>query len=234
MSTTAALVFARCAGFVFRAPGFSHPSVPHAVRVGFALVLTLGLAPGVRAAHTGGGVVLVFALAGELALGAAIGFGASVLYDGAYAGGRALDDYAGIRGNAPNISVAPPSGFGRLWSLVCLAAFFLLDGYAVVIGVLADDFSRLPPGSLIAPAPLTAFALAVPALILKAAILLAGPAVASIFVVQFGLGALSRAVPRFQSFMLSFPLVFAIALIVTIALLPVAFAAGGRPWMAAP
>ncbi|HEY3676930.1 MAG TPA: hypothetical protein VGK84_13165, partial [Candidatus Tumulicola sp.] len=42
-----------------------------------------------------------------------------------------------------------------------------------------------------------------------------GPAIATVFVVQIALGSLSRAVPRFGSTTLAFPLVFAAALIAT-------------------
>lgn len=234
MSVAAALVFARCAGFAFRAPGFSHPSVPPAVRAGLALVLTIGIVPGVRVAQVTSGMAFAFALAAEVATGAAIGFGASVLYDGAYAAGRALDDYAGIRGSIPSAGIAAGAGFGRIWSIVFLTAFFLLDGYRALILVFADDFARLPPGALLQPAALSTFALAVPALILKAAIAIAGPAIALVFLVQFGLGALSRVIPRFASFTLSFPVVFGVALIVTMVMMPVLLNAGARPWMPGP
>lgn len=228
------LVFARCAGFVFRAPGFSHPSVPATVRAGLALVLAIGLVPGLHAAHAAQGVAFVFALAGELAIGAAIGVGASVLYDGAYAGGRALDDYVGIRGSVPNAATAASSGFGRIWSLTFLAAFFLLDGYRLVIGVLGDGFRQLAPGALVASVAWYEFAISLPVLILKAAVLVSGPAIALIFVVQFALGALSRAIPRFQSFTLSFPVVFAAALLVCIVMVPLLFPLAGRPWLNLP
>jgi len=39
MTQTLLLVFARSAGMVFRAPGFSHPNVPPPVRVALALAL---------------------------------------------------------------------------------------------------------------------------------------------------------------------------------------------------
>lgn len=219
---------------MFRAPGFSHPSVPPVVRAGLALVLTIGIVPAVHVARAGSGLAFVFALAAEAATGAAIGFGAAVLYDGAYAAGRALDDYVGIRGSVPGIGIAAAGGFGRIWSLVFLAAFFLLDGYRWLILVFADDFTRLPPGVLLQPAALRAFAIAVPALILKAAVEIAGPAIGLVFLAQFGLGALSRAIPRFASFTLSFPVVFGVALIVTMLMVPALLDAGARPWIPGP
>ncbi|GAC1389828.1 MAG: hypothetical protein NVSMB31_06170 [Vulcanimicrobiaceae bacterium] len=228
------LVFARCAGFVFRAPGFSHPSVPPAVRAGLAFVLAMGLAPGVHSLHAVEGLSFVLALATELAIGAAIGIGASVLYDGAYAGGRALDDYVGIRGSVPNAAIAASSGFGRIWSMTFLAGFFLLDGYHLVITVFADGFVHLPPGSLLTAVAWSQFAISLPMLILKAALLIAGPAIALIFVIQFALGALARAIPRFQSFTLSFPIIFAAALVVTSISVPLLLPLSGHAWLQLP
>lgn len=234
MSATAILVFARCAGFAFRAPGISHPSVPGTVRAGLALTLAIGIAPGVHAAHEFRGADVAFACVMELAIGAAIGIAASILYDGAYAGGRALDDYVGIRGSVPNAALYASSGFGRTWSLAFLAGFFLLGGYRVVILVFADGFTTLPPGALISAHAWMIFALSLPLLILKAALLVAAPAIALVFIAQCTLGALSRAIPRFQSFTLSFPIIFCTALLVTIVMVPLLLPLSGRPWLQFP
>lgn len=234
MSATAILVFARCVGFVFRAPGFSHPSVPAPVRAGVALLLALGIAPGVRSVHEFRGAEIAIACTMELAIGAAVGIAASLLYDGAYAGGRALDDYVGIRGSVPNAALYASSGFGRIWSLAFLAGFFLLGGYRVVILVFADGFTTLPPGSVMSAHAWTVFALSLPLLIVKAALLVAAPAIALVFLAQCTLGALSRAIPRFQSFTLSFPIIFCTALLVTIVMVPVLLPLSGRPWLQLP
>ena len=234
MSAAALLVFARCAGFVFRAPGFSHPTVPPVVRAGVALVLAIALRPSAGALHIRTGPQLVIAFAIEFAIGAAIGVGASVLYDGAYAAGRALDDYVGIRGAAPSAALFAASGFGRIWSLTFLAAFFLLRAYVPVIRVLADGFERLPPGLTLQLSGWLPFATTLPALILKAAVLIAGPAIALVFVLQCALGTLSRAIPRFASFTLSFPINFAGVLIVTLLMVPLLLQMGGAPWLYVP
>ena len=234
MNATALLVFARCAGFVFRAPGFSHPSVPASVRVGLAAVLALGLWPAIRTAEPSVGAAFLIAIATEIAIGAAIGFATSVLYDGAYAAGRALDDYVGIRGSVPSAALFAASGFGRIWSLTFLAGFFLLRGYDPLIQVLADGFSRLPPGAALHEAGFRGFATALPGLIMKAAILIAGPSIALVFVMQCALGTLSRAIPRFANFTLSFPVNFAAVLLVTLVMVPLLLHVGGRPWILLP
>ena len=234
MTQLDALVFARCAGFLFRAPGFSHPSVPPMVRAGLALVFTLGLVHGVAHDVTLAPVIFALALAGEIAIGAAIGIGASVLYDGAYAGGRLIEDYVGIRASVPSASVQPASGFGRLWSLVFLAGFFLLDGYHIVIRVFADGLTRIPPGATLTSHALVDFAIGLPTMIVHAALLITGPAILVIFIIQIGLAAIARVVPRFATFSLSFPIVFAAVLIVTMVAVPLLFGLAGHPWFDLP
>ncbi|MGZ3508036.1 MAG: flagellar biosynthetic protein FliR [Vulcanimicrobiaceae bacterium] len=234
MSSTAILVFARCAGFVFRAPGFSHPSVPHAARAGLALVLAIGLAPALHTFHAPDGLAILPAVAMELGIGAAVGMAASLLYDGAYAGGRALDDYVGIRGSVPSAQLFAPSGFGRVWSNVFLAGFFLLGGYRFTVLVFVRSFERIPPGGAIDTHTVAQFALALPITIVEAALLVAGPAIAIAFVLQLTLGALTRVIPRFASFTLSFPIVFLGALAATIAAIPLLFPQSGHPWMHIP
>ncbi len=231
MSDAELLVFARCAGFVFRAPGFSHPDVPAPVRAGFAYVLALALAHAYAssARDVSGGVV--FAIAGEVLIGAAIGIAASMLYDGAYAGGRALDDYVGIRASVPSADVAAGAGFGRLWSLAFATAFFTLGGYRSALRAFGDTFVALPPGALVRSNDLQAFAVALPETLLRAACFVAAPALAIAFVAQVSLAAIARLVPRFSTFTLAFPIVFACAILATVAGLASTVHVAATPWM---
>jgi len=224
------LILARCLGFVFRAPGFSHPDVPPLARAAFAYVLSGAFAARPGGLHLAPGA-LPFALASELALGAAIGTAASLLYDGAYAGGRALDDYAGIRGSVPSANVAAGAGFGRLWSLAFVTGFFVLGGDRLALGTFAGAFDALPPGALVAARDLATFAVTLPTTLLRAALFICAPAIAIGLVVQFALATVSRVVPRLSTFPLSFGLVLAATILVTVASLPVVISAAGTPWL---
>lgn len=234
MTQTALLVFARSAGLMFRAPGFTHPAVPMIVRLGLALALALGISPAIAAHRDIDLALLGVAVAGEVAIGAAIGIGASLLYDGAYYGGRMIDDYVGFRGSVPNAAVTSAQGFGRLWSALFLAGFFLLDGDAVVIRAFAESFDHVGAGALIGSDAWYRFALALPQTIAKAALLVAAPAIAVAAAVQITLAAVTRVVPRFSSFTLSFPIVFAAALLVAIATLPLYGPLAAHPLMLVP
>ncbi|MGB8520405.1 MAG: flagellar biosynthetic protein FliR [Candidatus Tumulicola sp.] len=220
MSATALFVFARCAGFAFRAPGFSHPSVPQGVRAAFALFLAVAIAPAVRASRTPLGAEAVPALAIEFLLGAAIGMAASLVYDGAYAGGRAIDDYVGVKAIAPSLQIVAPSGFGRVWSLAYTGGFFLSGAYRVTIAAFARSFALIPPGAGIDAHAWAAYAVGWALTIVGVGIAVAAPAIGLAFVVQIAIGALSRAVPRFGSFTLVFPLAFAAAIVAAVMTAP--------------
>jgi flagellar biosynthetic protein FliR len=234
MTQTLLLVFARSAGLMFRAPGFTHPAVPLIVRLALALGLAMGIAPALPAEPSLDLARLSLAIAGEVAIGAAIGIGASLLYDGAYYGGRMIDDYVGFRGSVPSAAVTSAQGFGRLWSSLFLAGFFLLDGDAVVIRAFAASFERVAPGGVIDATQWYRFGIALPQTIAQAALLVAAPAIAVAAVVQIGLAAITRVVPRFTSFTLSFPIVFAVAILVALATLPLYGSLAAHPLMLVP
>ena len=232
--STSFLIFARCIGFASRAPGFSHPSVPAAVRCGLALVFTLAITPALPDGRSVDGPAFVLAAAADFAIGAAIGFAASALYDGAYAGGRALDDYVGIRGSVPGAAIFAASAFGRVWSMVFSAGLFLLGGYRVVLWALVRSFETVPPGAIPSQGALYAYAIALPSTIVEAALLVAGPAIALAFLTQCTLGALARVIPKFAAFTLSFPIVFGMALLATMAAIPAVLEQSGQPWIRVP
>jgi len=234
MHALQALVFARALGFCSRAPGLSHPSVPVPLRAALAFVLAFALAgtPGVLPPADAIGFLGSLVL--EFAIGAAIGFGASVLYDGAYAGGRALDDYVGIRVMSPSAAIYLPSGYGRLYAIAFTGGFFVFGGYRVAIIALVHSFAAFPPGATLATTAWTHYAQALPQSVVQAAILAAGPAVAAGFAVQIAFGIVMRVVPRAGSMSLGFPLVFAAVLAVCAATIPVLSHLAAHPWLLAP
>jgi flagellar biosynthesis protein FliR len=228
MSVAGWLVFARCAGFASRAPGLSHPSVPRAVRVGVACLLTIALAPAASAVRTSDRALfpeIVF----EFLIGSAIGMASSLLYDGAYAGGRMIDDYVGVKAIAPGIALVAPSGFGRVWSIAFTGGYFLFGAYRTTVEGFARSFVTIPPGTSFDAHAWMSFAMSLISTIVCVGVAVAGPAVALAFVTQTGLAALSRAIPRFSSFTLSFPIVFGVVLIATAMAVPLVVASSAHP-----
>ena len=234
MSQAALLAFARAAGLVSRAPGFSHPSVPPIVRVGIALGLAFCVASSLPRVPELGLVPFTIAIAGNALVGGAIGFGAALLYDGAYFAGRTIDDYLGVRGSVPNASVTSAQAFGRLWSSLFLAAFLLLDGWVPVVFAFSGSFAHVGLTAFPDRGAWLAFGLVLPATILRAALLVAAPAIAVAAALQLALAAVARVVPRCSTFMLAFPVTFAAVLLVTIAAVPLLAPAGAHPRLVLP
>lgn len=209
--------------------------MPPPVRVGLAIFLAVAIVPGVRAAPAHlDGVVFLAALLLEFLLGAAIGMAASVVYDGAYAGGRVVDDYVGVKAIAPSLALVAPSGFGRIWSLAFTGGFFLLGAYRLTLLAFAQSFAGIAPGAVVEAHAWAAYVVGIAGTIVVVAIGVAAPAIGLAFVVQVSLGALSRAVPRFGSFTLTFPLAFAAALIATLLALPTLATHAMAPVLALP
>ncbi len=233
MTQLGALVFARCLGLVIRAPGFSHPSVPVPLRGALAFVLALGLVPALGAVPVQHPVSMIAALVFEVAIGGAIGFGASILYEGASAGGKLLDDYVGIQVSNPSAQAGEGQAFQQLWGLGFIAAFFMLDGYQYVLMALTDSLKAIPPGSLAAHGA-AAFAMQVPLLVVKAALLVAGPALVLGLTANIAVGAITRMIPRFNNFQLTFPIVFMTILLTTLVTLRTVLPHGGQPWLPLP
>jgi flagellar biosynthesis protein FliR len=96
------------------------------------------------------------------------------------------------------------------------------------------SFESVPPGATVSLHALYLYGVTLPASIIEAALLVAGPAIALVFVAQLTLGALTRVIPRFASFTLSFPIVFAMALIATIVAVPLLFGQSATPWLRVP
>jgi flagellar biosynthetic protein FliR len=157
-----------------------------------------------------------------------------MLYDGAYAGGRMLDDYVGVKALAPSVDLVAPSGFGRLWSIAFTGGFFLLGAYRITVLGFAESFARVAPGTVVPAEGWAHFAMTLASTIVEVAIAVAAPAVALAFISQIALAALSRTIPRFSSFTLSFPIVFGVVLMSTAALIPLGFAQAGHPMLLIP
>ena len=63
---------------------------------------------------------------------------------------------------------------------------------------------------------------------------MAGPGIVLGLLAQLALGSVARVIPRFSNFTLTFPVVFGVVLLATLATLPFAAGLAGRPWMHMP
>lgn len=227
----------RCAGFISRAPGFSHKAVPRMVRAALCAVFTIAVAPTVPSLaperYVGGSFLL--AVLSEFAFGATIGYAASILYEGVGSGGAELDDYTGVQGSTGgSASSGAGPGLGKMWSMLFLTVYFITGAYAMPMIAFSEGFHSVPPGSIVKPDQWMTLLTTLPQLTVKAALYVAGPAIAVGLFSQITLGTLGRVIPKFQTQNVSFGVMFFAVLSATLATAPMALPLAARPWLPLP
>ena len=212
MTATFLAVFARAIGFFARAPGFSRANVPPGVRVIFALMLAIAVLPGTGRVHEHAIATVTWIVASEALTGAVMGFGATLAFEAFAAAGRMLDDLVGLRASVPGIAVAPV-GFGGLWLLVFIAAFFALGGADALIVAFVRTFSEVPLGAMLGDPALRKVGFAYMPALVRICLQLATPAICVTLCVHAGLGVIGRVIPRFGHLSLAFPAAYAAAML---------------------
>lgn len=202
------LVLARVVGLCWTAPGLSTPGLGGRARLILAILLTALVAPVVvRDASTPvDRATLALALPLELALGAALGWVASLVIAGARQAGEVVGAQAGL---SPAALFDPEAGdgltpLGHLYGLMALGVFLALEGPAQLVGSLAESFQAIPPG--LGGSGLSAdWAFAAVGRALGLALRLAAPPALALTLAGLALGLLGRAAPSLQLVSLSLP-----------------------------
>jgi len=206
-----ALVFARIGAMLMLLPGFGEPAVPARIRLGFALVLAIGVAPALAgsvptpAASAWGMALQVMS---ETLIGVMLGGAARLLISATATAGQILGLEIGIA----FAQTADPtmSQSGQL-----LAVFLGIMGIALIFATGLDHmFLQGVIGSydviaLGVPPPVgdaAELALEATATSFRVGFQIAMPVLAAGLIFRVGLGVLSRLIPQIQVFFVALPL----------------------------
>ncbi len=202
------LAMARSFGFVYFAQPFALPSIPRIVRV--ALGVAFGIAGGARMVHqvavpsSTGSLVVGILLQGVE--GALIGYLVNVFMNIGSSAGSSVGLFGGF---SPPPSLDPLSlnqspSTGQLYGLLWMTLFFVSGGATLVVGGLLNTFRV----STIFSTPELGFVIVVKSVsvLMGAAIQIAAPILAVLFLTQVIVGVLTKVAPQLNPFMFSFPL----------------------------
>lgn len=230
--TSWSLAFARVAPLVWITPFLGGRAVPAPARAALAIVLASCAAPRVTVSFDPSLVGLAVLLAREVALGAALGFGAAVVFHAATAAGAALDQ---TRGAPLADAMAPVLGdrstpLGQLCFQLVVLVFCQLGGPALVMASVQASFEVFPPG----PSAWPSFASSVQRVgeALRVALGLVLPGLFAALLVDFVFGVSNRMAPALNAYFLA----LGAKSLVVIAILAATMLAlvGGTPQLVAP
>lgn len=222
-----ALASLRVLGWMLLAPPFSYKGFPAQVKAMLALALALVVQPDV-AALVGTGLTaaaITAAAALELLVGTALGWLCYLVFAAVQSAGDLLDVFGGFQlaqGYDP-LMQSGSSVLGRIYQLVALALLFASGAHLVVLAGLLRTFDVLPVGAGLDLAVVARVGTEGIAGLMLAALQIAGPLIAVLFLTDVGLGLLTRVAPQLNAFSLGFPLKILVTLVLvglTASLLP--------------
>ncbi|MCW2585414.1 MAG: fliR [Frankiales bacterium] len=202
------LVTVRVSAWIAVSPPFNTRAIPTVVKVALAVGLALPVAPRL-AAQAPAPEVFPFARAVffQIVVGLVLGFLVQLLFAAVQAAGELIDLASGftLASLYDPLSNMTSSMFGRLHQLIAVTLLFALDGHLMLVRGLLTSFEALPlhPVSISA---LTASVTANVGRFFVAALEIAAPILAVLFLAELALGLVGRAVPTLNVVSMSFPL----------------------------
>lgn len=206
------LALTRVSGMVFLAPVFGNPALPMKVKALLSILLALLFFPTLRAdgsvpsADLG---ALLLAAGGELAVGMAIGFAASLLFAGVQLAGQIIDQELGLQGanlldplSNETITIA-----GQFKMILATLVFLLINGHHFLIRAVGESFRAVPPLAF-TPSSQAAMTLSDGLIggLFRMAVQIAAPTLVTVFLVTVAVAFVARAVPEMNVFALGFAL----------------------------
>lgn len=201
------LAMVRAAAWVFVCPPFGNRTVPTTVKVGLAAALALVVGPHLaeQAVPLEAGPLLTAAVL-QVAAGLALGFlGVLLFATFSFAGGLIdlVSGYSVAQLFDPGTS-APVSIFGQFYGVLATTLLFAIDGHLLLVRGFLTSFTAAPLTHLSIDS-LAKLLTGDLALFFVAALEIAAPLLAALFLAEAALGLLSRAAPQMNVFQLGLP-----------------------------
>lgn len=222
------LVFARVGAAMMIVPGFGEHYVQPRLRLAFAVLLAILLAPAVLAPGAtlpDEPVAVAVRLLPEIGLGLLLGFVARLALAAVHVGGSLIASQSGLSAAGmldPN-EATPGTLPGTFLTVAALAILFAADLHHLLLRALAASYALFPVGVPLDAAPAAALVLGLFGDMLATGARIAAPMILAGFLVNLGLGALGRMVPSLPVLFVALPLQLLMALLILQLSLPAAF-----------
>jgi flagellar biosynthetic protein FliR len=210
MSTFVAflLATARSAAWLVISPPFSSRVIPSRIKAllaaAFALVVTPRLAASAPPLEL---APLLSSLVQQVAMGVALGFLTALIFAAVQAAGDLIDLFGGfsLAFAFDPLMQTGNSVFGKLYGLLAVTLLFASSGHLLILRGFMATFDVLPLDASMSFATLGDLLTQGLAEMFVAALQIAGPLIAVLFLADVGLGLLTRVSPMLNVFSLGFP-----------------------------
>lgn len=214
----------RISGLFLAMPVVSSAMMPMRVRVIFALVLALLVAPMIpeslsflhfQAVH----VLYVF---DELLLGLLMGFVLQLVFQVFILGGQVIAMQTGL-GFATMVDPASKASvplISQFYLMLVTLTFLALNGHLAILDALMGSFQHLPPGQIHSSLSAIGAVLAFSGWMFKEAVLVALPAISALLIVSMSFGVMTRVAPQLNIFSLGFPMTLLMGMVIISISLP--------------
>jgi flagellar biosynthetic protein FliR len=199
----------RITAWLMIVPPFATAGIPRMVRfmlaVGLALAVTSTAQAHAPAAEIG---PLVSSAAEQLVIGAALGFLTRLLFSAIESAGALIDLFGGfsLAFAYDPLSATNTSVFGRFYGLLATTLIFATNAHLIILQGFLRTFATMPLDGTLDMSHLGSTLVHGVTGMFVAALQIAAPLIAVLFMADLALGLLSRISPQLNVFQLSFPL----------------------------
>jgi flagellar biosynthetic protein FliR len=224
--TALLLASVRAAAWLVVCPPFNSRVIPAPIKALLSLAVSLPLVPRLaeQAPDLEAGALLV-SVVEQVIAGAALGFITAIFFAAIQAAGDLIDTFGGFSLSFAfdPMSASQSSVFGRFYNLIAITLLFVSDGHQMVLRGFLQSYRTLPLDGTLSLSKLGAVIThGLPEMFL-AALQIAGPLIAVLFLTDVAFGLLNRVAPALNAFALGFPAKILVVLLLggsAIAMLP--------------
>ncbi|MBL7254628.1 flagellar biosynthetic protein FliR [Paractinoplanes lichenicola] len=213
---------ARTGAWMMVCPPFNSRLIPGTVKALLSIGLTLPMAPYLRGTMPSLQTSdIIFSILIQVFVGAGLGFVTAILFAALQAAGDLIDLFGGFTlamGYDP-LSQNQSSIFGRFYNLIAVTLLFATDGHQLVLRGFLQTFKTVPLNWTFSPGTFSELLIKGLGELFLAAVQIAGPLIAVLFLTDVAFGLLNRVAPALNAFQLGFPAkIFMVLLISGIAI----------------
>ncbi|MCI8441178.1 MAG: flagellar biosynthetic protein FliR [Provencibacterium sp.] len=209
------LVFVRLAGMVLFNPLLSRRNVPSQVRIGFVLVLTLLIYPGVGSLPQMNGLDIVIGMVRELFAGFCCGYVFQLFYYFLFFAGDFMDMQFGLsmaKVFDPGTNIQA-SVSGTLLSTWFVLYIFATDSHLLLIRIFATSYDIIPVGAFGLSSEALGYSISLFISAFSLVLRLTLPFIATEFTLEMGMGVLMKLIPQIHVFVINIQFKILLALI---------------------